>query len=123
VIALYIYLKEECKMGKQHVGKKPLKIKVADYIEFDGNGFGRGGGINVVLNDKFSRSIMLTNLVDYNELKDAPVEDCINYVKTHYHGVLIAEPNSGKDELMMNMAGVVLKYAIDTYTKEMEEDE
>jgi hypothetical protein len=110
-------------MGKQHVGKKPLKIKVADYIEFDGNGFGRGGGINVVLNDKFSRSIMLTNLVDYNELKDASVEDCINYVKTHYHGVLIAEPNSGKDELMMNMAGVVLKYAIDTYTKEMEEDE
>ena len=107
----------------KHKEKKALKIKVADYIEFDGNGFGRGGGINIVLNDKFSRAIMLTNLVDYNELKDAPVEECINYVKAHYHGVLIAEPGSGKDELMMNIVGVVLKYAIDAYTRKMEEKE
>jgi hypothetical protein len=110
-------------MGKQHVGKKPLKIKVADYIEFDKDGFGKGGGINIVFNDKFSRAIMLTNLLNYEELKDATIEDCINHVKTHYHGMMMVEPNTGKDELAMNIFAAVLKYAIDEYTREMEEDE
>jgi hypothetical protein len=61
--------------------------------------------------------------LNYEELKDATIEDCINHVKTHYHGMMMVEPNTGKDELAMNIFAAVLKYAIDEYTREMEEEE